>query len=203
MTRVVPVPIEERLDELPVYVEGPKSLGWWGMIGFIGTEAMLFACMIAGLFYLRTTVGVATEQIHPPKLTLPLINTVLLLASSVTLWWGEKGIKKSDVGRLRAGCAATLLLGTIFVGVQVIEYIKKPPLTTDAYHSTFYAITGLHGSHVTMGMAMIAFILVQSYRGKFDGHRHLAVQNVALYWHFVDAVWLTIIATIYLWPHLW
>lgn len=199
---VVPVPTEQRLDELPVYVSGPKAPGWWGMVLFIATEAMLFGCFLAGLFYLRTTVGVPPEQLQPPKLELPLINTLLLLTSSFTLWWGEKGIRQGDVRRLRAGTSLTIALGIAFLVVQLVEYGKKPPPTTDAYHSVFYAITGAHGSHVLVGLLMIGFILVQSLRGKFDEQRHLAVGNVALYWHFVDAVWLTIFTTVYLWPHL-
>ena len=202
MTRITPVPVEERLDHLPVYHSGAESPAWWGMILFIATEAMLFACALASLFYLRTTMGVEAEQIHPPSLRLPAINTLLLLASSVTLSFGERGIRRGDVARLQIGAIATLLLGVVFLVVQGIEYGKKPPPTLDAYHSIFYVITGIHGSHVAMGLLMIAFLLVQSVRGQFDEQRHVAVTNGALYWHFVDAIWLTIFAVVYLWPNL-
>ncbi len=199
---VTPIPREERLDELPVYLTGPVAPGWWGTLFFIATEAMLFGSLIAGLFYLRTTVGVPTEQLEPPKLQLPLLNTLLLLTSSVALAWGEHGIRKGNSRRLRAGLLLTLLLGAAFLVVQAIEYSMKPPPTTDAYHGLFFTITGLHGSHVFTGLVMITFLLVQSLRGRFDERRHQAVGNVGRYWHFVDAVWLTIMLTIYLWPYL-
>jgi heme/copper-type cytochrome/quinol oxidase subunit 3 len=175
------------------------------MVWLCTTEAMLFACFLAAYFYLRGSVeSFAAEGGRYIPLTRPLIMTALLLASSGTAWWGETGIRAGNVGRLSAGFALTFVLGVSFLLLQGTEYAaRNASWTASAYDSLFVTITGFHGAHVAVGLLMNLFIQVRAWLGHFDRERHAAVSNAALYWHFVDAVWLTILASLYLSPRLW
>jgi cytochrome c oxidase subunit III len=188
-------------------VPAGRPTGWWGMVMFITTEATLFAALIASYFYLRFK---ATPQwplggIKPPELPLPLVMSVVLLSSSLPMAWADHGIRKGNVGRLRLGFALTFLLGASFLGMQGYEYLtklKEFTPTTNAYGSLFFAITGFHGTHVAVGLLMNLFVQVRAWLGHFSERRHLHVQTTAMYWHFVDAVWVVILASLYVGPHL-
>jgi heme/copper-type cytochrome/quinol oxidase subunit 3 len=190
---------------LPEATSGTRATGWWGMVWLCVTEAMLFACLIASYFFLRGSVqGFAAEGGRYPSLTLPIPMTVLLLSSSATMWWAEQGIKRGDQTRLRLGLAVTFVLGALFLVLQATEFRRNPfGPTVSAYDSIFYTTTGFHGAHVAMGLLMNLYVQLQAWRGHFSSQRHLAVQNIALYWHFVDAVWIVILTSLYLSPRLW
>ncbi|MFI6231229.1 heme-copper oxidase subunit III [Micromonospora echinospora] len=195
---------EALTTELPV----GRSTGWWGMVMFVVTEATLFACLLGSYYYLRFQYGGQWPPpgIEPPELLLPLVMTAVLVPSSLPVIWAERGIRKGQRWRLRSGLAATLLLGVTFLALQAIEYTDKLrhfTITTDAYGSLFYVVTGFHGLHVAVGLTMITWLLVASLRGgSFGAHRHDRVRNAAIYWHFVDAVWVVILFTVYLSPRL-
>jgi heme/copper-type cytochrome/quinol oxidase subunit 3 len=138
--------------------------GWWGMVWLCATEGMLFACLIASYFFLRgSAVSFYAEGGHYPSLRLPLPMTAILLASSATMWWGERGIKRGEQGRLRIGLAVTFVLGVLFLLLQAREYhnnLLGP--TVSAYHSIFYTTTGLHGAHVALGLLMNAYVQLRA-----------------------------------------
>ncbi|RZU75320.1 cytochrome c oxidase subunit 3 [Micromonospora kangleipakensis] len=190
--------------ELPV----GRSAGWWGMVMFVATEATLFACLLGSYFYLRFQYGPQwpPDGIGAPELLKPLVMTAVLVPSSLPVIWAEHGIRHGQRWRLRSGLAATMLLGMTFLALQATEYAEKLKhftMTTDAYGSLFYLITGFHGLHVLVGLTMIGWLLAASLRGgSFGSHRHERVRNVAIYWHFVDLVWVAILFTIYLSPRL-
>jgi heme/copper-type cytochrome/quinol oxidase subunit 3 len=196
----------ERFDgrPLPIRLSGTRSPGWWGTVFFCATEAMLFACFLAAYFFLRGNVDAfGAEGGKYVPLTRPLIMTALLLSSSVTGWWAEHGIKHGNAGRLKIGLALTFLLGAAFLAIQGVEYsMKTTDLSTSAYDSLFYTITGFHGAHVAVGLLMNLYIQARAWRGHFGLARHEAVSNAMLYWHFVDGVWLFILASLYLSPRL-
>lgn len=155
-------------------------------------------------FFLRGSVDAfAAEGGRYVPLTRPLIMPALLLASSGTAWWGEKGIERGDSVRLRIGLTLTLLLGLGFLGLQASEYAhRETSWTTSAYDSLFITITGFHGAHVAGGLRMNLYVQIRAWLGHFDAGRHQAVSNAVLYWHFVDGVWLFILASLYLSPRL-
>jgi cytochrome c oxidase subunit 3 len=129
----------------------------------------------------------------PPKLGIALAGTAILLAASGTVWWGERGIMRGRPGQLRLGLAATLVLGTLFIGLQLYEWRHKPfTLTKDVYGSLFFTITGFHMAHVAAGLVMLLVLLAWSTLGYFDERRHSALSIGAIYWHFVTAVWLVV-----------
>jgi heme/copper-type cytochrome/quinol oxidase subunit 3 len=194
-------------EMLPHHASGARSYGWWGMIWLIATEATLFATLLVSYFYLRFQYGPTwpPHGIEIPTLELPLIMSVILWSSSVPVHIADSGIRKGHQGRLRWGLAFGFVLGAVFLGLQFgIEYPEKwAEFTpqTNVYGSLFFTITGFHGLHVFGGLMISAWTQVRAWRGAFDEHRHTTVQNFAMYWHFVDAVWLFVLATIYLSPN--
>jgi heme/copper-type cytochrome/quinol oxidase subunit 3 len=102
------------------------------------------------------------------------------------------------------GAAATVVLGTIFLGLQIYEFARAEFSPTDhAYASLWFTVLGLHGLHVLIGLLLLLAVLVWTARGYFTPDRHTTVHTVSLYWHFVDAVWvILILPAIYLSPYL-
>ncbi|MEO7456565.1 MAG: cytochrome c oxidase subunit I [Gemmatimonadaceae bacterium] len=194
--------IDTEFGELPEGSSGRRSVGWWGMMGLVGTEAAFFSYFLFGYLYLGS-ISVNPWPTKAPSLPLPIVNTLLLVTSSAVLWWAEAGIRAGRTRRLRAGLAATIVLGAVFLLLQGVEYGREGLSPThDAYGGLFYAITGFHGLHVFVGLLMLAVVLIRAMRGHFARARHEAVSNVAIYWHFVDVVWLAVFTTLYITPHL-
>jgi cytochrome c oxidase subunit III len=193
--------------ELPRHAAGGASFSWWGMVLLITTEAMLFVSLFGAYFYLRFTNGPVwpPDGIAKPDLVLPLIMSVILWSSSIPVHLADAGVKKGNQRALRYGLLVAFLLGVAFLVVMLaIEWPEKIAefLPTDnSYGAIFYTLTGLHGTHVVVGLMISAFVQVRAWKGDYDELRHVPVQNFALYWHFVDAMWVLILATVYLSPH--
>jgi heme/copper-type cytochrome/quinol oxidase subunit 3 len=185
-------------------LSGRRSPAWWGMVWFCATEAMLFACFLASYFFLRGSVeAFGAEGGRYVPLARPLVMTALLLSSSAAAWWADEGIRRGEQARLRIGLAVATLLGLAFLGVQAWEYSARDvSWTASAYDSLFITITGFHGAHVAGGLLMLLFVQLRAWLGHFDAERHEAASNAILYWHFVDGVWLCILASLYLSPRL-
>lgn len=176
--------------------------GRWGMWLVVATEAAFFAYLLFSYFYLASSSR-AWPPSGAPDLTLAGPNTVILLVSSATLWWGERGIRQGHQARLRIGLLLTLLLGAAFLVIQGVEYSHKSfTPETNAYGSAFFTITGFHGLHVFVGLLMNVVVQIWAWGGHFSAERHMAVSNASLYWHFVDAVWIAVFTSLYLVPHL-
>ena len=201
-------PTERRLLPGPAGLHRGKSPGWWGMVFLVATEAMFFTILLTSYWYLRFRHGPVwpPDGIAKPDLFLVGIMTPILLLSSAPMHWAELGIRKGRVWQLRLGLVLTFVLGATFLTLQSIEYLSKVKEftpRTDVYGTLFFTITGFHGFHVFAGLLMNVWLQYYAWRGRFDAARHLPVEVVVLYWHFVDAVWIFIFATIYLSPHLW
>jgi len=188
---------------LPRATTGPRATGLWGTVAFIATEATLFGALISAYFYLRSgALQWPPEGMKKPELLLPLIMTVILLSSSAPMVAAEMSIKRGNQIGLRIGLAIAFLLGTLFLAFQVIEYSNKEfTPRTNAYGSLFFAITGLHGAHVFLALVLNAGMQARAWSGHFTKRRYQAIQNVGLYWHFVDAVCVVILVSVYLSPY--
>ncbi len=197
------IPAERPLS-LPVQVTGARSTGWWAMLVLVLNEAVIFASLIAAYLYIRfNSPAWPQDGIARPEMTLPIIMTALLVSASGFMLFAERGIRGGSLGRLRIGLLIAMLLAVVFLGFQVYEYLHEDFLpSTNAYGSLFFAITGLHGIHVFVAVLMNIFIQVRAWMGRFNERRYQAVQNVSLYWHFVDAVWLVIVTVLY-WSTYW
>ncbi len=178
--------------------------GWWGMVVLIMTEAMIFAGLLGSYFFVRATSPEwPLGGIHPPELARISVFTVVLLGSSLPVFWAEAGIRKGNQRRLRLGLLASFLLGATFMVNLVFEYEELGfGLRDNAYTSLYYAITGLHGLHVVVGLLINLVVQIKAWQGKFSAQRHLTVEIFGLYWHFVDVVWIFVFSSLYVSLHL-
>jgi heme/copper-type cytochrome/quinol oxidase subunit 3 len=207
MTVTQAMGVRPKVDELPEHAAGPIAFGWWGMVWLICTEAMLFAALIASYFFLRFQTGPEWPpgDITRPSLELPLIMSAILWSSSIPVHFAERGIRRGNRRALKWGLLAGFVLGGTFLTLQLaLEYpevlLDFSP-TDNAYGSLFFTLTGLHGGHVFVGLLFSVWTQIRAWRGAFTAERHLTVQNFAMYWHFVDVIWVFILASIYLSPY--
>ena len=133
---------------------------------------------------------------------IPAINTLLLLSSGVTVTIAHYALKENNRGLLNLFLFFTIALGVLFLALQVYEYSHayselNLKLTTGAYGSTFFMLTGFHGFHVTCGAIMLTVILARCLSGHFKPEHHFGFEAVAWYWHFVDVVWLGLFFFVY------
>jgi cytochrome c oxidase subunit 3 len=133
---------------------------------------------------------------------IPLLNTLLLLSSGVTITIAHHALRAGNRKVLMIFLALTIILGFTFLGFQAHEYIEaytKLNLTlgSGVYGSTFFMLTGFHGLHVTLGAIMLTVIWLRCAKGHFTKDHHFAFEAVAWYWHFVDVVWLGLFMFVY------
>ncbi len=150
---------------------------------------------------------------NPLSIDLTAINTFFLICSSVTMVLALSAVQRGDQRRLVMFLAATVLIGSVFVGIQFIEYRKlmfadahsigvsadghfRP--ASSLFGSCFFTMTGFHGAHVTGGVILLTCILIQAMRGKYTARNHSSVELAGLYWHFVDLVWILLFTVVYL-----
>lgn len=169
----------------------------------IATEFMLFVCMFGAYYYLGTNKDRwATE--NAPELSYPLILLAILLASSFVLHWGEQQVRAERFAAGRLALWLTVLMGLVFLALQGFEYYSHwsdlAPYS-DSYGSIFYTITTLHAAHVIAGLLLLGYVGILPYYGRSRRSPHNAYSTVALYWHFVDFVWILIVALLYIVPH--
>ena len=204
-----------------------------GMLWFIFSEVMFFVALFGVLFYLRnlsipwlggegnnamthsvlwadfiprwplteTPSGVTTQAM--PWYGLPLINTIILLSSSVTLHYAHHALIENSRTALTLLLMVTVLLGFTFLFFQAEEYVhayQELALRFDSgvYGNTFYLLTGFHGMHVTLGVIMLTVMLFRVFNGHFTAKQHFAFAASAWYWHFVDVVWIILFITVYI-----
>ena len=189
--------------QLPVGSQGHLASGWWGMLMLIATEAMLFAYLLFSYFYLASHALSPWPPNGPPSLRIAVPGTLILIAGSVVMWWGERGIERGKTRRLIVGLSLALVLGVLFLVLQGSEWKGEPfTLRTYVYGSLYFTITGFHMFHVIVGLLVLAVLLVWAARGDFDANRHSAASIGVIYWHFVTIVWLAVFFTFYIAPRL-
>ena len=179
--------------------------GSQAMLMFIITEAMLFVMFFFSYYYMGHDAQKWPTEL--PKLRLALIMLVVLVSSSGVLYMGEEAAKKGEFGRAKLWTAGTVVMGIAFLVLQVFEYrehMKTLLPTTNAYGSIFYTITSFHGAHLVLGLLMLLYVLILPgpHLGKAEKPPHHCLHNAAMYWHFVDAVWVFIVGLLYVAPHL-
>jgi heme/copper-type cytochrome/quinol oxidase subunit 3 len=174
-----------------------------GMALFLAAEANFFLLLIlAYAYYHGACAGgpTAASSLHPARAA---INTCFLLASSVTMWQAEQGRKRGAQSALCGWLLATVVLGAIFLAGQGWEYVgliqQDVTISRDLFGTTFFTLTGFHGLHVFVGLVALTTVLGLALAGDFKRPGEVTVEVVALYWHFVDAVWIVIFCLVYLW----
>jgi len=174
-----------------------------GMIVALGSWTMMFG----GLFFMYAGLRSATRVWPPPGLpvlpvALPLINTLVLAASSVALVLGTRGLARGKRKALPAYVLTSIVFGTAFVGLQfkVWKDLWLAGLVpeTGAYASVFYGLTVLHAVHVLAGLVVLGVVFVRALQGAYTEHNVGRVRVAGMFWHFVDVVWLLMFVAIYL-----
>jgi cytochrome c oxidase subunit III len=182
----------------------------YGMALFISSEVMFFFAWFWAFF---NAAIYPTEQMGgtwPPEgvevfnpFAVPLINTIILLSSGVTVTWAHHGLRKGDKKTLINGLWLTVILGALFTTLQAYEYMNAPfEFTGGIFGTTFFMATGFHGAHVIIGTIFLAVCLVRAYKDHFTPEHHFGFEAAAWYWHFVDVVWLFLFTFIYWWTSI-
>jgi cytochrome c oxidase subunit 3 len=170
-----------------------------GMLLFIVSEVMVFGAFFTAYFFIRVSSG---DPWPAPGTQLPVIptlfNTFILVSSSVTMHWALRGIQTGNRRALKAGMLLTFLMGCTFLFIQVNEYANIGFAPQDAAQQTiFYSLTGLHGCHVFIGLCLLLFVTIRSFRGHYSPEEHRGVEVPGIYWHFVDIMWIIVYTTVY------
>ncbi|WMC10317.1 cytochrome c oxidase subunit 3 [Oceanimonas pelagia] len=204
-----------------------------GMSWFIFSEVMFFGAFFGALFYARVLAvpwlggagnNAMTHEVLWPEfnavwpllstpggiettamgwLGLPLVNTIILLSSSVTVHAAHLALLQEQRGRLKQWLGVTVLLGALFLALQIWEYVHAYQelglrLDSGIYGNTFFLLTGFHGAHVTLGTLMLFIMWLRVNKGHFTPAQHFGFQASSWYWHFVDVVWLCLFVFVYI-----
>jgi cytochrome c oxidase subunit III len=171
-----------------------------GMLLFIISEIMVFGAFFTAYFFIRVVGGAdwPAEGTELPKL-IALVNTCILVSSSLTMHWALEGAKHDNRFALQAGIATTFLLGATFLFIQINEYVHIGFSPQDHAQGTiFYGLTGLHGAHVFIGLTLLLFTTIRAFRGHFTPKEHRGVEVPGIYWHFVDVMWVIVYLSVYI-----
>jgi heme/copper-type cytochrome/quinol oxidase subunit 3 len=181
-----------------------NNRGAYGMYTVIATEFSLFVCLFASYYYLGNSKDRWASN-EPPKLLLALIMLAVLLTSSLVLHWGERQVNLARYRHARFAITGTVLMGLVFLTLQVLEYRQHWKSLTpysNSYGSIFYAITSFHAAHVVIGLLLLAYVSILPRYGPTVTPPYRPYHTVALYWHFVDFVWIFIVALLYVIPNI-
>jgi cytochrome c oxidase subunit 3/cytochrome o ubiquinol oxidase subunit 3 len=182
---------------------------------FIGSECLFFATLIStyvvykgqslvGPFPHEDWLNPATGQTVEHMFEIPLVTfgTAVLLFSSFFVVLALNGLQNGRQKQFVGWLAATVICGLFFIGMQVYEFThfvhKGLGFTTNLFGSSFFTLTGFHGTHVTLGVLWLATLLYLGIRGRMGPEKALNLEIAALYWHFVDVVWIVIFPVVYL-----
>lgn len=172
-----------------------------GVIGLILTESALFTIFVtAYLFYIgKSLTGPYPSQV----LDLPIIATMCLLSSSVTVALAERAFRREDNAKFRLWLLVTILLGLEFLGSTAFEWYRlifrhHLTIATNLFGTTFYSLVGLHASHVIVGLTLLVLILILSLRGYVKQTHAEHIEMLSWYWHFVDGIWVIVFTVVYI-----
>ncbi|NIR51487.1 cytochrome c oxidase subunit 3 family protein [candidate division KSB1 bacterium] len=189
-----------------------SSLGMWA---FLVTEILFFGGLFAGYLVYRSNYPEAFKiGSHELDITLGAINTAVLIGSSLTM---ALAVHSAQLGKRKAimlFLTCTIVLGSVFLGIKAVEYTHKAhehlipgagfafdhPLAPQVkiFLSFYFVMTGMHAFHMVIGIALLSYLLIQAYKGRYGAEYFTPVEMVGLYWHFVDIVWIFLFPLLYL-----
>lgn len=179
----------------------------YGMILFIVSEIMLFFGVFWAFAHSSLAPTIDIAGVWPPRgievldpFGIPFLNTLILLTSGASVTWAHYAILLGTNAQTQRGLLLTIILAIIFTAFQAFEYVTAGFTISDSvYGSCFYLLTGLHGAHVIVGTIFLAVCLIRTYLGQLRPDHHLGFELAAMYWHFVDVVWLLLFIVVYYW----
>ncbi|GIN89774.1 cytochrome aa3 quinol oxidase subunit III [Siminovitchia terrae] len=188
------VPLEYSTEENQL-----KVIGFWV---FLGAEIVLFSTLFAVYFTLQNNVGNGPSGSHIFELTPVMVETIVLLSSSFTIGLGIHAMRLGLKKAMLAFFSITLLLGLVFLGVEITEFVtyvhEGATMQTSAFLSSLFTLLGTHGAHVTFGLLWGIAILIQVKKQGFTPETANKSFIFSLYWHFLDVVWIFIFSFVYL-----
>jgi cytochrome c oxidase subunit III len=192
------------MSTVPIFADEDwrlPSRGRVAMLSLIVGESAIFTIfVVAYIYYIgRSLYGPTPKQV----LEVPIFNTICLLSSSLTIWLAERGLERNKIKAFGAWWALTLILGAIFLvgtGIEWYKLINEKGLTisTNLFGTTFYSLVGLHATHVIFGLIGLSIVLAFTLAGKIHEEHSERIQVLALYWHFVDAIWVVVFTVVYI-----
>jgi cytochrome c oxidase subunit 3/cytochrome o ubiquinol oxidase subunit 3 len=188
----------------PVEIPESWTLPYRGkvaMVCLIIAESAIFTIfLVAYLFYLGKSISGPTPR---EVLETPIFFTICLLSSSMTIHFAGKSLERNQRGAFLALWSLTIILGGLFLfgtGREWHRLIYEHGLTisTNLFGTTYYSLVGLHAFHVTAGLIMLSVVHIFGLAGRVDDVQFRRVDVLALYWHFVDAVWVVVFTVVYI-----
>ena len=179
----------------------------WGIILFIISEVFFFVSFFWAFFHNSLAPDWEIGAVWPPAgihpfnpFQVPLLNTIVLLASGVRVTWAHHALMRGNFSSTLTGLFLTVFLGIYFTALQAIEYFEARFRIADrSYGSAFFVATGFHGLHVLVGTSFLLVCLYRLSLFQFRANHHFGFEAAAWYWHFVDVVWLFLFIWIYWW----
>jgi len=172
-----------------------------GVIGLILTESALFTIfVVAYLFYIgKSATGPYPNQV----LELPILATVCLLSSSLTVVLAERAFRRGNNRGFQLWWLVTIILAAVFLGATALEWHKlifrdHLTISTNLFGTTFYSLVGLHASHVIVGLILLVLVFILSLRGHVTQAHAEHVEMLSWYWHFVDGIWIIVFTVVYI-----
>ncbi len=171
---------------------------------FLFSEAWFFATLLIAYAYFHSLPANGPSAANSLNVAHTLIFSLCLFASSATIHIAARSFRRGQRAAVGAWLAVTVALGAIFLFGQTREYLglfaHGVTISTNLFGSTFFTLTGFHGLHVLGGLIALGTLLGLTLNGRITEVKPSGFESVAIYWHFVDAVWVVIFAVVYLWP---
>jgi heme/copper-type cytochrome/quinol oxidase subunit 3 len=183
---------------MPAVITPPGKVGvWW----FLASEIPVFGGFMASYVLLRLGSDGWSQAAEHLNFSLALINTFVLLTSSLTMVLAFAAAEDGNVGQLRKYLSATILLGLVFLGIKAVEYtteiVKGFTPAAGIFWSFYYGMTGLHALHVFAGIVVNGVLLIATLGRSIRAPAH-RIELAGLYWHFVDIIWIFLFPLLYL-----
>ncbi|MFM7447903.1 MAG: heme-copper oxidase subunit III [Leptolyngbyaceae cyanobacterium] len=180
--------------------EEHPDLRVWGLLTFLASESLMFGGLFATYLIFYSTYKNWPPEGTEVELLLPAINTIILVSSSFVIHMGDVAIKQNDVAGMRKWYGLTAIMGIIFLGGQVYEYLNLGyGLQANVFSNCFYLMTGFHGLHVFIGVLLILGVIWRSRRsGHYNASKHTGIEMAEIYWHFVDIIWIVLFTLLYI-----
>jgi heme/copper-type cytochrome/quinol oxidase subunit 3 len=178
------------------------AASYLGIVIALGSWAMMFG----GIFFVYAAMRANASQWPPegiPRLpiTLPLVSSGVIAASSVTMQWALSAVKVNRVERFKKLLGATIVLGLVFLDLQWVLWSRVSAagihFETGQYGAIFYAFTMTHAAHIVAGLCALIWLMIRAFRGVYSAHNWFGVRSVAYFWHFVDVVWMLMFLSIF------
>ena len=175
-----------------------RPSGWWGMAIFVATEATLFGTLIGTYYYLRfNNVHWPPPGVPEPKLTLPLVLTGILVATSVPMHVASSAATRGRVGTARAALLLAVVLQAGYLGMQLhlfVHDVHEFPPSESSYSSAYFTMLGAHHFHVGIGILLNLWFLLRMATG-LTQYRVNGLRATTFYWHFVNILALCVVGT--------